>query len=455
MPNPVAELESSKPDRESAVPQGAPEWFSEPPRHDEPAELPEWYRDLRTESWHNYLETPEPMRTDENWRFANLKQVKFDPLSMAEPFPDTDSIIEKTHQLGLKDLATRFIFAGNRLIHQDDDSGIPEGVICLPIMEALAKHGDLVREHFMQEDARLGGEKFAALHGAATLSGVFVYVPKGVVVEKPIEVAHWTRGENSVIFPHTLVVVEANASVTVVDWFRSENTEDSTLAVANVDIASEDGGKAQYVAFQNWNDRSRHVHLNGTRVGRDARATSCFVNVGSAWARNESFSRLTAPGADSRMLSSNLADGAQEFDQRTLQLHEAGHTFSDLLYKNALYDTARTIFSGLIQVCPGAHHTDAYQKCRNLLGSDEAEANSMPGLEIDADQVKCSHGATSGQISEEEIFYLKARGIPPVKARQMISQGFLNEVVEHLEGDEVIAAIEQRFEERFAVLAQV
>ncbi len=453
MPNPVAEIESTMPDRESASPAPRGEWFSHPPRHDEPANLPDWYLERRKECWHRFLETPEPVRTDEHWRFATLGNAKFEQLDTATAFPETEEIIAKTHRWGLKETAARFVFAGNRLVESEGAADLPQGVICLPIMEALAAHGDLVREHFMQEEARLGGAKFAALHGAATLSGIFVHVPRGVVIEKPIEVAHWAAGDQTAIFPHTLVVTEANASVTVLDWFRSATPEDRTLAVANVDIAAEDGSRAQYVAFQNWNDRSKHFHLNGTRVGRDARATSCFVNVGSAWSRNESVSRLTAPGADSRMLSSNLADGNQEFDQRTLQLHEAGHTTSDLLYKNALYDRSRTIFSGLIQVCPGAHHTDAYQKCRNLLGSDEAEANSMPGLEIDADQVKCSHGSTSGQISDEEIFYLRARGIAPRKARQMISQGFLNEAVEHLDGEELKAAIEQRFEERFAVLA--
>ncbi len=449
MSNAVAEIRTPQPESAAEF-QG--DWFSQPPRHEQPEGLPEWYRELQSRSWHQFLETPEPVRTDENWRFANLKLLQFGPIRMAEPAADPEAVVASSRERGLNDVAARFIFVNNRLA-VSEVVDLPEGVICLPLAEALVSHGDLVKAHFMQEEARLGGAKFAALHGAATLSGIFVHVPRNVVVEKPIEVAHWVGGEGAVIFPHALIVAETGASVSVVERHRSINETDATLTVGVADLAPEAGGHVQFVSLQNLNSRSRQVQLNGTRVGRDARAVSCFINLGARWVRNESVSRLTETGADSRMLSANLCDGTQEFDQRTLQLHEAQHTTSDLLYKNALYNQARTIFSGLIQVCPGAHHTDAYQKCRNLLGSDEAEANSMPGLEIDADQVKCSHGSTSGQISEEEIFYLRARGIEPRKARQMISQGFLNETVSQLVGDELREAIAERFEERFAVLA--
>ena len=451
MSNAVAEIDPTE-----AVPASPTsttgEWFAEPPRHEEPAGLPEWYGELRAESWHSYLETPEPHRRDEAWRFASLKHVKFGALRVAEPVTNPDQVVDLSNQRGLDSVSARFIFANNRLL-ETEIFHLPEGVICLPIQEALVRHGDLVREHFMQEEARLGGAKFAALHGAASLSGLFIHVPKNVVIKAPIEIDHWAGGENTAIFPHTLIAAENGASVSVVERFRSLSPEDRTVSFGVCDLAPETGGRIQYVSIQHWNDHSKHIQINGTRVGRDAQAKSCFVNLGSAWVRNESVSRLTDTGADSQMISANLADTEQEFDQRTLQLHEAEHTTSDLLYKNALYHQARTIFAGLIRVCPGAHHTDAFQSCRNLLGSNEAEANSMPGLEIDADQVRCSHGSTSGQISEEEIFYLKARGIPPKVARQMIAFGFLNEAVAQLDGDELKEMIGERFRERFAVLA--
>jgi Fe-S cluster assembly protein SufD len=153
------------------------------------------------------------------------------------------------------------------------------------------------------------------------------------------------------------------------------------------------------------------------------------------------------------MLSVSIPAREQEYDQRTFQHHVSEGAYSDLLYKNSLYDNSKTIFSGLIFVDGGAHHTDAYQTCRNLLMSDTAEANSMPGLEINADQVKCSHGSTSAQIQDEEIFYLRARGIDPVSARQLIARGFSVEVVERLENEAIEALVLQFIDEKYARIA--
>jgi Fe-S cluster assembly protein SufD len=146
------------------------------------------------------------------------------------------------------------------------------------------------------------------------------------------------------------------------------------------------------------------------------------------------------------MLAITVARRDQEFDQRTLQDHLKPDTTSDLLYKNVLSDNARTVFSGLIKVEPGAHRTDAYQKVRNLLLSDDAEANSMPGLEILADDVRCTHGATSGQIEPEELFYLKSRGIDDFAAKQLIARGFLNEVVARLPEAELSEYLQKQIE---------
>jgi Fe-S cluster assembly protein SufD len=150
------------------------------------------------------------------------------------------------------------------------------------------------------------------------------------------------------------------------------------------------------------------------------------------------------------MLSVSVADNAQEFDTRTLQDHMSPHTTSDLLYKNALNDRARNTFGGLIRVEPHAHFTDAYQTVRNLLLSDDAEANSMPGLEILADNVKCSHGATSGQVSEDEMFYLLSRGIPATVARQLLVSGFLNEAVDRLDHPAITGLVHELIEQKFA-----
>ena len=427
-------------------------WMAAPPVYDNESNLPDWYQKFREESWKRFVNTADPKRTDENWRFADLKKSKFSELLPAAQVEDEAALIDRSEKSRLTDCAAHYVFANNRLI-DSDANGLPEGAICLPFGEAIEKHGDLVREHFMKEDRSLGGDKFAALHGSAALSGLFVYFPKGVVCEKPIQVHHYVGGNQQVIFPHTLVVAEDNAQVSVIDMFETIAEEEQTLVIGVVDLVAKNGANLQYVALQDESDHgARHVQINSTRAGRDARTKSAFINLGASWIRNESINRMLEEGADCQIFSANLANGVQEYDQRTLQTHEAQHTTSDLLFKNALYDEARTVFSGLIQVQPGAHHTDSFQTCRNMLGSDKAEANAMPGLEIDADQVKCSHGSTSGQISDEEIFYLQARGIPAEQARQMISLGFLNESISRLGGEELKEFLFRRVEKKFANL---
>jgi Fe-S cluster assembly protein SufD len=194
----------------------------------------------------------------------------------------------------------------------------------------------------------------------------------------------------------------------------------------------------------------RALQLNTTTVDHDASALSLNVNLGARYSRFESLSRMTGEGGRSDLLAIAIADREQEFDARTLQDHASPHTTSDLLYKNALAGQSRSIFGGLIRVEPHAHFTDAYQKVRNLLLSDDAEADSMPGLEILADNVKCSHGATSGQINEDEMFYLRSRGIPSDAARRLLVTGFLAEVLRRLDHPEIVSHLQTLIERKFS-----
>ena len=446
-------MSSTLSENETAVTEEASvPWFAAPPVDDIALELPEWYREVQSRSWQKFLDLPDPERRDENWRFADLRKLRFSELIAARPADNVESLVQRAKAERVEHFAAHFVFANNRLIYSEV-ADLPEGAICLPINQALADHGDVVRDHFMKEEGSLGGAKFQALHGAATLSGLFVHAPKGCVIEKPVVVHHFSGGDFQAIFPHTLAVAEDNASISIMDFFESIVDGEQSVIVGGVDLAASNGGRVQYVSMQDESDNGpKHVQLNSSRAGRDANIVTAFVNLGASWVRNESINHMQDCGSDIQIFGACLANGSQEYDQRTLQSHEAQHTTSDLLFKNALYDESRTIFAGLIQVQPGSHHTDSYQTCRNLLGSDKAEANAMPGLEIDADQVKCSHGSTSGQISDEEIFYLQARGIPAESARQMISLGFLNESVSKLTGAEIKQNLFERIERKFASL---
>ena len=396
-----------------------------------------------------YEATPAPKRGDESWRFANLRQLDFSGFAKRGFEGKACGLIARSE--GLEAPAAKFVFVNDVLVHSEGD--LPAGLICLPLAEALRTHGELVENYFMKQDSRLGSAKFSALHAASVTNGLFVHVPDGMEVAGTIEAHHWISGEDALVFPHTLIVTGWQAKVRVVDVFRSENESESGLAIAFNDLSAGPGSKLDYVAIQALNEVSRVVQINETSAARDASTIGFILNTGAAWARNESLSRLEGPGSRSDMLSVSIPYKEQEYDQRTFQHHVSEGAYSDLLYKNSLYDESKTVFSGLIFVDEGAHHTDAYQTCRNLLMSDTCEANSMPGLEINADQVKCSHGSTSSQISDEEIFYLRARGIDPVRVRQLIARGFSVEVVERL-GEEKIEELVLKFvDAKFAKIA--
>jgi Fe-S cluster assembly protein SufD len=410
-----------------------------------PAYLPAWFAGRQQSAWQRYLATPTPKRGDEPWRFSSYKQLDFSGFQKTPAIRVAELI---ARSVGLESPAAKLIFVNDELVYVE--SHLPEGVICLPLVEALVSHSDLVQRHFMKQETRLGSLKYAALHEASLTNGLFVHVPDKVEVKGSIEVHHWISGENTAIFPHTLIVTGTCSKVRVVDIFRSAEGTQAGLAIALNDLSAGKNSHLDYIAIQDFNEKTRVIQINETAVARDASTIGFILNTGASWARNESLSRLEGTGSRSEMLSVSIPADEQEYDQRTFQHHISEGAYSDLLYKNALYDDSRTIFSGLIFVDQGAHNTDAYQTCNNLMMSDTAESNSMPGLEINADQVKCSHGSTASQISDDEIFYLCARGIAPANARQLIARGFAADVVERLGDDAVEALILGFIDEKFA-----
>lgn len=410
--------------------------------------IPQWLSERQAKAKALCEELPKPTRRDEAWRFGNLKQLDFEGFAPA-PAANADALIARSE--GLENTAAKFVFVNDELA--SSESNLPEGVVCLPLAEALESHSDLVESHFMRQENRLGSAKYAAWHEANVSNGLFVHVPENVEVEGTIEVHHWISGANTLIFPHTLIITGESAKVRVTDLFRSADETSPGLAVAYNDLYAGRNSQLDYVAVQDFNEVTRVIQVNDTSVQRDARAKAFVLNVGASWARNESLSRLEGSGAHSDMLSVSIPAREQEYDQRTFQHHVSEGAYSDLLYKNTLYDSSKTVFSGLIFVDEGAHQTDAYQTCRNLLMSDRAEAHSMPGLEINADQVKCSHGSTSAQIADDEIFYLCARGIDPVRARQLIARGFSVEAIERLENEAVEELVLRFVDEKFAHIA--
>ena len=414
--------------------------------------LPGWFRKRQEEAWSRFLSMPMPGRKDQAWRFSNVGALQLEPFLVGDTIEksDAEQILERSRFLD--DVAGRLIFADDHLLRRDPlaENLRERGVIMKPLERGLIEHEELFQKHFIAQPTPLGSAKFAALHEALVRSGTFVYVPRGVEVELPIEIFHWLNVDNASVFPHTLLIADELSKVTVVEHFRSLDKSRRGFACGVNDLVVGRGAKLTYVCAQEWSDKVLSLQMNATTVERDGAAMSLNVNVGGAYSRFESFCRLIGEGARSDMLAMAVAHGAQEFDARTLQDHASPQATSDLLYKNSLSDKSRVTFGGLIRVEPHAHFTDAYQTVRNLLLSDDAEANSMPGLEILADNVKCSHGATSGQIDEEQLFYLLARGLPKSVAHRLLVIGFLEEVTQRLDQPALSEKLHQLIEEKFS-----
>ncbi len=396
--------------------------------------LPKWWLEAKQAAWNQFLAKPLPSRTDELWRFSSIQGLTLEGLEIAEPFAGAPRLPEIPTFTRAAELSFHNNFLASRTPLPPELAA--QGVIFCPLEEALVKHGALVQEHFQKHPVSLGGEKFVALNQAFASSGAFLYVPTNVEVATPFAVQHVVSGAKKAIFPHTLVILGDHAKATLVEFFTSADAEAHFAAGVN-DLYAGTGALLTYVGAQRWSAQTLATQSNSIVVQRDAKVLSLNVHLGGRQARHESHSRLQGAGSHSEMLALTVAKGKEEFDQRTLQTHQAPHTSSNLLYKNALLDAAKTIFSGLIVVEPDAQKTDAYQSKRKLRLSGEAEANSLPGLEIQANDVRCTHGSTSGQIQPEQEFYLMSRGIKPAMAHELLIFGFFEEVLNKLDNEEL------------------
>ena len=392
---------------------------------------PEWFLSQQKASLQEFEKTPTPTRRNESWRFANLKALDLSAFVEAKPVASEGRLINAS--AGLSQFSAKMVFGNNAFVLRDNHS-LPAGVIFEPLDVAARDHAELFKKYFMSQPVELGSAKYAALHKARLSTGAFLYVPANTDVALPLEIFHWVEGANASVFPHTLIVCGENSSVTVVDNFKSADKLPAMACAIN-DLHLESGARLNYIAVQDWSLETTAFHLNTTQVAANAKSTALIANFGGAFVRGESLSRLNGEASRSEMFSINPVEGTREIDQRTLQDHIAPHASSDLLYLNALDDKSRTIFAGLIKVEPGAKGTDAYQKVRNLILSDDADPNSMPGLEILNDEVRCTHGATNGPVSEDELFYMQARGISRDAGRRLIVNGFFNSLLERLDDE--------------------
>ena len=395
-----------------------------------PVAAPDWMLDLRQKAWRFFEEIPWPTGNEETWRRTKLTGFKLEdyavPALSAAPAGLPDDVakalaeVQSVGSLGIVDGATR---------HYDLDEGLAaRGVIFCDLDTAARRHPELVRKYFGSVVA-IDENKFSALNFALWNSGTFVYVPRNVVLDKPLQAIIRQSDGKHAGYHHTIVVAEAGAAVALAEDFLGA---DGGMSDSVVELIGGANSQLHYLHLQNlahtaWNFSTQRMHL-----GRDSVLRHFIGSWGSRVSKNWINMELLGEGSSGELLGLYFPGGRQHLDHHTNQLHKAPHATSDLLFKGALKDRSRSVYQGYVKVYPNAQKTNAYQANRNLMLSRQARADSIPGLEIEADDVRCTHGATAGQIPDEYIFYLMARGIDRTNAERMIIQGFFEEVLNRI-----------------------
>ncbi|MGZ3666010.1 MAG: Fe-S cluster assembly protein SufD, partial [Ktedonobacterales bacterium] len=391
---------------------------------------PEWMRERRRDAWKTYLNTPMPTRQDEEWRRTDLRDLKLDQVM---PFSETQAPegtllpeVERNEPLG----GFIGLHDARRVEYRLDEDLVRKGVIFTDLATAVREHGDLIRQYFMTQVVPASDSKFAALHGAFWDNGVFLYVPRGVSIEVPLRAVTSGGLDNSASMAHTLIVLDEMSQATFAEDFTSPDTGKQGFSSRVSEVILKRGANLQYVGVQRWGRGVRDFHTERVLLGRDSTMVLQSVELGSKLSKGRVEAVLKGDGANVKLFGLYVEDGQQHFDRYTLQDHIGQSGVSDLLFKGVLTDKARSVYSGLIRVEPGAKKTAAYQQNRNLLLSRTARADSIPNLEIkENDILGCTHGATVGKVDPEQVFYLMCRGLTHADATRLIVEGFVDPLV--------------------------
>ena len=377
-----------------------------------------------------YAELPMPTTTDEHWRFTDLRG--FDPESFARDGAGAERELPET----MLDVDV----AGLAVV---DETGIsiersPDPRITFEPFTDHERLGELVGTN----------EKFAAHNAAVWEHGLLVVVPKGVELEQPLAVRIVNSVEGGALFFRLLVIAEPESRFSLIEEYASSSPALGGYTNAVTELFVEQAAKLEYVSIQNLSRETWHFASHHARVERDAELDWVAGGFGSrrgkVWIQND----LTGQGATSRVTGAYFADGEQHLDYDTYQLHSAPNTTSDFAFKGALRDHATAVWRGMIRVEKDAQRTNAYQENRNLMLSPTTHAVPIPGLEILANDVRCTHGATVGQVDRDQLFYLMARGLPRGEAERLIVRGFFTDVLQRVELEPVREALGEALEAR-------
>jgi Fe-S cluster assembly protein SufD len=401
------------------------------------ADIPAARGDLasyRTQAWEAFERLSIPTTSEEPWRRTDLRTLPADSFSLPaegayKRLPSVPA--DLLRPLVADQHGGQIVLLPGGATVDLDESIAAQGVIFTDLKTAQEKHPEIVAR-ILGEIVKPEEGKFAALAGALSQNGILLYVPKNVQVENPLHSILWGPGAFAHI-SHLLLLVDEGASVTYVHESASPTEIGMDAMHAGiVEIRVGQGANLKFVELQSWGQHVWNFSHERARVERDGNLDWIFGAIGSRLTKNFTELDLAGEGSTGRMSGFYFTDGKQHLDHDTQQNHFAPHTTSDLLFKGALKGKSRSVWQGMIYVAPGAQKTDGYQANRNLVLSPDARADSIPGLEILADDVRCTHGATVGKMEQEPLFYLKSRGIPEKEAELLMVEGFFDPIMQRI-----------------------
>lgn len=389
--------------------------------------------EYREKAWETFEILPYPTTSDEAWRRTDIRGLDG---SITLPGKDSYLDFSPVPDNLLEPLVSEKQGGQIILLPGGVQKKIPSdlakaGVIFTDFLTAAEDHSEIFYPVLGQIVKPEDG-KFAALSAALGENGVFVFVPRGVKVESPLQSILWAAGPGLAHFSHLVIWLEEDASLTYVHENASPDEPEQAVHSGIVEIYVGSGASLRFVELQSFGNHVWNFTHERARVCQNGQLDWTFGAVGSELTKNFSDLDLVGPGANGRMSGFYFTDGKQHLDHDTQQNHLSHHTTSDLMFKGALKGNSRSVWQGMIYVAPGAQQTDGYQANRNLILSGKARADSIPGLEILADDVRCTHGATVGKIDPNLIFYLLTRGIPDDEAERLIVEGFFEPIMERI-----------------------
>ncbi|MDT7920942.1 MAG: Fe-S cluster assembly protein SufD [Meiothermus sp.] len=423
---------------------------------------PQWLQAKRLEAWETFAKLPYPTTRTEEWKYTDITEVPFEELPLELPKGSASEIPQAVKErLAQAQLSGYAVFVGADLVHVELPEELKaQGVIFTSLHQAIAHHPRLVEENLFKavnwhdlvgtQQNRPENSKIPALNAALFTHGVFLYIPKNVELSKPIGVFKYLEGGH-LSGSRTLIVGDVNSQAVYIEEYISPAKVAPSVNTSSTEIIVGSGAKVRHAHIQLLGQGFYHFHRQRAHLKRDAALNDLVVNMGASISRAEVQSEMLGPGSSSEMLGLYFTTGHEHVDHYTLQHHVADHAYSDVLYKGAAKDQSRTVYAGLIKVEPGAQKTDAYQTNRNLLLSENARSDSVPQLEIGANDVKCSHGSSTAPVAPEELFYLMSRGLPRHMAQQILVKGHMTDVLTRIPIEPLRQYIESIIEEKVRV----